>query len=274
MDITRITANNYEAFEDVLPDDYFPGDDRLAFGAVTGNKEAISSIIIDPYDDSFVYIDWLYTDPNFREQGAASELLDMVSIFLREMSVGRMLISFDDEYEDLELFLEDRGFAIYECSDVYRVPVTEIIYGSRMDELLEKKPGSNGVFTIEEGEMLQKFLSFASGKNLGRDFLSAISREYSLVMLDEDREPVGCMIIRETEDEDLEMVYLLNTSGRSRTLDLIVGFYEMITANNLDDRDLFFSDPEGIWTGIVENLIGDDIEKYRVEGLLEGISIL
>ncbi len=45
MDITRITENNIEAFEELLPPDLDPGEDLLLFGAVTEEKEAVSCLI-------------------------------------------------------------------------------------------------------------------------------------------------------------------------------------------------------------------------------------
>lgn len=86
MKITRITNQNIEAFSDVLPMELWEQKERLFLGAISDEKEAIACMSAAIYSNT-VSIDWLYTLPSRREQGAASELIETIRVLVNDLDI-------------------------------------------------------------------------------------------------------------------------------------------------------------------------------------------
>ena len=277
MKITRITEENKEAFEDLFMEDFEFREDMILLGAVSDEKEAISCIALSPFDDRLVYIDWIYTDPAFREMGAATELLDTVTAILKQLSIERIGIAFTDVEGDLELFLEDHGFAVSECDDVYEVPISDLIYSAKTDEYLELVKEPKRLSTLDMQDNLQKIEALMEENGIEKEELEGISKKYSQVTLDRDGEPSGCLLIRENVDRDLEVLYFLNeeeTASSASISALLLGLYRVLAMEEPEERKIIFSDPWGHSMRFVENLTGNEREEYRVPGVLQGVCLV
>lgn len=274
MEITRITPNNAGAFEDMRPAGLAARDDLLWFGAVDDRKTAASCIALEVIDAESVDIVWFYTEPSMREQGAATELLDSLSPFLREMGVERMEITFTDSSEDLDLFLPDHGFLIDTEQDVYSVPMDDLIYSARMDELLEVTGDPAGVTDATDDEKYAAMSELLAGYGIYTESTPDISRSLSRVAMNDEGEITGCILIREPDDEDLEITYFINTASNEKAVELVASLCLALRELDAIGARLVFSDPGRHSIRFVENLTEQSREDYRVDGIYHGVCLL
>ena len=274
MEITRITEHNREAFSYLFPEEFVFREDQIMLGAVNEDKEAVSCLIFSVLADNLATIDWIYTDPAFRERGAATDLLETVTLFLAERSVKRLHIAFTDEEGTLELFLQDHGFAVTEVEDVYEVPVSDLIYSVRADQLLKAVKSPKGLFTLEEDAYSPDVEQMLKEDGLGPEELNGISKKYSQILVDKNGKLAGCLLVRETEDGDLEVLYFRNEEKKAEVSTLLFGLYRALAKEDPGEKKLLFSDPFGQSIRFAENLTGMDREAFRTRGILQGICLL
>ena len=77
MTITRISEVNREYYAGLVPEDILNDEDLIILGMISDEGEACAALAVR-INGSMAYIEWLYTAPEFREQGAATELLDVM----------------------------------------------------------------------------------------------------------------------------------------------------------------------------------------------------
>ena len=274
MNITRITSNNSEAFASMMPAEIAGRDDLFMYGAVSDDKEAVSVLALEVVDEENVEIVWLYTDPDFREMGAATKLLYTVSAMLMGLPVRSIGITFTDEDDDLELFLRDRGFLIGADRSVYIIPVNDVIHDVVMDELLERFPNTDNIIEAGDKETYTKLEKLLETQGIAPESIVDISPVYSRVALNEDGEAIGCILITELKDSDLEITYFLNTAKENTAIELVADLAKALRAKDIDDCRLIFTDPMGKSIGLVEKLTGEDRSTYRVDGIYRGFCLL
>lgn len=76
MDIIAITEEKKELFSDVYPGpvEKLTDPDHMSFAAVDGDK--ITSFLVSEMLEEEIVIDWIYTVPEYRNKGIATELLE------------------------------------------------------------------------------------------------------------------------------------------------------------------------------------------------------
>ena len=274
MEITRITPNNAEAFEDLIPQELAERENLLRFGAVSDDKEAIAAMILEVTDEESVDILWLYTEPSYREQGAATELLETIFPFLKEMGITSVQASFTEDDDDIELFLSDRGFLIAVDNDTYSVPVNDIIYSARMDELLEARTDLSKIVSAEDDEVYGKLDRMIDDYGINLEEAETLSRQLTRVALNDEGEVTGCILMSELEDDDLEITYFLNTGANENAIELVGSLALELRERDIDDTRLIFTDPGEHSIRFVEGLTEEFRETYRIEGLYRGVHLL
>ncbi len=100
--------------------------------------------------EEMAYIEWIYTDPSYRRNGAARALLKWLKILLRRTDVKILEISFQDENENLEDFLDEERFFYDEDREIYSVPVRDLIYSDIIDTAWEGHSTDCIVTTFKE----------------------------------------------------------------------------------------------------------------------------
>ena len=273
MEITRITEQNIFAFEDLMPEELWRQGERLLLGAVTDAREAIACMAVDVKQRS-LKLDWLYTLPDYREQGAATELLDTLRALVVGMDLKTIETTFDGDRENLDSFLADRGFLVGPNANIYRVPVSDLIYGEEMSWFLETATFTGTVVSLSDDEVCGKVIGLLEEEDMG-ETAEKMSRELSFARLDKTGTVSGYMIIEEMDEEDIGIVYFVNQGGASAISDFILGLYRRIGTYEYAERYLTFMDlTDGSGIRLIESLTGEDPEEYLTESPLRGVFVL
>ena len=272
VEITRITEKNADGFSDILPERYQNRKDLLSLGAVSGEREAVGGMAVGIYD-RIARVEWLFTLPSWRGRGVASELLDTLVLLLADLGIECIEFTFHEDRENLEDFLEGRGFVVTVAPAVYKVPIGDLIYSETMDRLMEREGGSALPVPIGESgrEKLVKLLG-----SLGPDGAAADDFSLPLSFLQEDEEAgmTGGLLLKELGDGDLEAAWFRNASLNDDAGQMILALRKALEDNHRDENNLIFSDEDDQVTPFVEKLLGEDIEDYRVKELRRGIRLV
>ena len=291
MKITRITRNNEEAFESVMPD-YYPGDESLLLlGAVADDGTGCAALAADIYGHT-LNIDRLYTHPDYREEGAADELFKTLLSLVNDINtqtadnpdagsdgevpdipIDCIEITFTDDDENMDNFLMDHDFLIEEDEGVFRVPLSDILYSSRMYDLLDEVSLSGLSVKAVNPDLMDPLREYITGKGDDPDILEGISDRLSVVGLDKDNNVTGCLITRDLGDKDIEVMAFYNDGSVSGISELTAAMY-VLTKEDYEDHNLVFTDREGNAMHYVSTMTGEDTEDYRVKGIFRGVRLI
>ncbi len=272
MNVTSIAKDNADYFEDLVPEGAFKNENLFWLGAVAGDGTACAVLGSGIYGD-MAYIDWIYTDPSYRRQGAARELLKWLKTLLRRNDVKVLEISYTDENEDLEEFLENERFLCDEDGDIYSVPVKDLIFSEVLDLELDGHDSGSRVITLAELEDPEVFYDY-----LQRNWIP-FSKEaddlgLSLILMDENGEVQGCMLISGRQDGDLEISYLMSNGLTEGTFDLFLAFRELALKMDWREANIVFTDRSGEMIKIIEAIAISDRDPYIKAGRKYGIIAL
>ena len=109
MDLTRITHENIEYFEHLMPDYIIEDPDIVRLGVINDSSEASCAGAVGISND-FAVIRWLYTDENHRGEGCGSELVNEIVKLAEEMNLKGVMADFTSHDEYGDTFFEDNNF--------------------------------------------------------------------------------------------------------------------------------------------------------------------
>ena len=296
MEITRITQNNAEAFESVIPELIVDDASLFLLGAVADDGVGCAALAADIYGHT-LNIDWLYTHPDYREEGAADELFKTLVSLVDDINAGSagalkdaskdqapgasdndisvdcIEMTFSEDDEDMENFMMDHDFLIEEDEGVFRVPLSDILFGSRMDDMVEEVSLMELKSRIVNHDLMDPLRKYISDKGDDPDILEGISERLSVVGLDKDNNVTGCLLIKDLGDKDLEVMAFYNDGSVAGITDLTVTMY-VLTREEYADHNLVFTDREGNAMRYVEMMTRNDMEDYRIKGIYRGIRLI
>ncbi len=265
MKVTRITPENSAFFEELAPEGLFEDDDLFLMGAISGDGTACAVLATGVYGN-MAYIKWIYTHPDFRKEGAAGELLRFLKLLLRKSDVQILQVSFSDEDDDLEDFLEEEGFLINEDNEMYSVPVKDLIYSKMAERLDEEKRSRNSVYNFSRVMSYYEFYDYLREKGVPVTGDAESVYKYSIVRLDEGRHITGFMLISKKPKGDLEIPYMSNDGSVESAMDIFRGFKELVTVHEWENENIVFYDRAGLTIEFVEKVTDEDRAGYVVNG--------
>ena len=273
MEITRITDKNAEYFADLCPEAFFQNENYIRLGVIHEN-EPVSACALD-VNDKMVHIHWLYTDPEKREMGAAAFLMEKVLELLDGLSLDGIEIDFDAEDDGLDAFLMEQEFMVGDERSLYRVPLTELIFGARMDAMLARRSQTSLIHPLEDADAdavnhLKRLLKLY---DLGPEYLQGISTKYSFIVNGSEGTETGTILTSETEEGDLHINYLIGGGSPQEMLDLVAVLYDALIRDEKYDGDLVFSDRLGTAVTFIEMMTGNEGEHYRVSGPMYALKL-
>ena len=272
MQITRITENNRDAFEELWPEADAYNEALVHLGAVSDEGIACA-VLAAGITGNTLHIDWLYTDPEYRNRGAAGMLIDTLLMNIDKGTTETIEIAFDDEAEGIEDFLTEMGFIIVQEDDIYRVPISDLLYNVHMDDMLEVCPEPFGIRSPEEMSIKTKLKEYLAAHGDDEELADHITDRLSIVRAEHNL-ITGCLLMRKATDTDLEVMAFYNDGSVKGITDLTVGMYQVLTWAELEEGNLIFADHAGEAVRFVEELTGEDSDDYRINGILRGVLFL
>lgn len=272
MRITRITQANAEAFENLCPES-ISDDADLLLGAVADDDTGCACMAAD-ISGRVLNISWLYTHPDYRSNGAATALMESLMSLTDATLTDCIQIRYYDPDEAMEGFLMKYEFLTEEDEGLYRVPVADIIYGSMMEEMMESIKGQKAGISPVTPEIKEELRTYLENRGYDPELTEGISPNISLIRRDKNRNITGCMLIAETDEENLDVVVFYNEGGAFGLVELTTGMNDVLTHYEYTDSKLIFSDRGGFATEYIEKLTKEDPESYRIEGIYRGIKLL
>ncbi len=271
MELTRITNENMEYFRHLMPEFISGDDDLVKLGAIEEDEAA--SVCAVCIRENMACIKWLYTDPDMRERGAATELMRLVKELVSDMDLKGFIVDFTDDDEYMDTFLESQEFLIGSNEDVYIVPTEDVVYGTEMDLMAERRDSMDMGHTCDEPAVIRKFMEYAEGLGYSASEIRALSPKFSTVKLDDKGEITGSMLVRESGSDDLVIEYFNNDTGSVDVASLVIALNDAIIRAGRTDGYLIFADHDGASISFVEQLTGNDREDYAVSGSYTAVKL-
>lgn len=273
MELTRIDNENAEYFSHLCPDEIMADEECVKLGVLDDEGYACSICAVGIHG-ALAHIRWIATDVDARGQGAATLLLNEVFTLAGELGLEGAEISFPSGNGDLEELLAELEFAVAADTEVYSVPVDELVYGRQIEFMLESYGDENRIKSFPEDDTLRQALisRICSEHDLGPGVFSHISPKYS-VFCAENAEVTGAILVSEYGEDDLYVDYLFSGGSPKYVKALICGLYEAIIKNGKTDGRLIFTDRDGRSAALVENLAQTDIEDCRMPGRMHAVKL-
>ncbi len=190
----------------------------FGFGSfVEEQKEDIpAGLIICSEEEDRLVIDWIYTSPEYRGLGIASELMYMAFEEASARELSEVVAAVSDEYEDNDLGWDTWGFfdnevfsEVEESGSVLRLRYEDLDKKIRMEEKLYREAiESNNICTLAELSALKLKNAVSSLKKKYGKF-AVISVERALAAADPD-----VSILFKTED-DVTGAFLIRKAGHT-----------------------------------------------------------
>ena len=271
MVLTRISEVNREYYVGIIPEDILSDQDLIMLGMISDEGEACSALAAR-INGNMVHIEWLYTVPELREQGAATELLDAMMSLLENTDIDGIETDYTTEDSELDDFLTDYGFLTGAERDMYKVPISDIIYSAQMDAFVSKDLSMQGITSFSKPDDALK--AFMTGHGMDPDSLTGISRVYSFKKTGEDGEPVGCIVISEEGACDLKVLYLAADGSLLTVESLIFALYDAIIRTDYTEGYLYFTDHLDKAIDLVETLTGEMRDSFRTGGRRHAVMLM
>ena len=270
MELTRITIENMSYFAHLFPDEVLTDDRLVKLGALSEGM-AVSGLAMG-ISDGMARIRWLYTEPGSRRQGGASFLLEEAAKLLEGLGLQGIEVDYRSEEEELEDFLMERDFLLGEEISLYRVPLKELLYSNRAEEMLARRSPEMVTCSLDHTEILKPLAQFLKANKVDPTFAEGIAGRYSFATMNSHGEITDVILMAEA-GEDLHINYLIGGGSPQGMLHLVAAVYDRLMEDRKENGDLVFCDRSGAAVSFIERLNGNDEETYRVPGLMYAVKL-
>ena len=272
MDLTRITHENIEYFEHLMPDYIIEDPDIVRLGVINDSSEASCAGAVGISND-FAVIRWLYTDENHRGEGCGSELVNEIVKLAEEMNLKGVMADFTSHDEYVDTFFEDNNFVVDKNGGIFAVPMEDVLYSPEMEKLLEQRDRLRCGIRCENKAARNSLLQFMKENDIDMSMAKNMSPKYTVIKTDENGRVTGCIISSESGSDDLAIEYFINTASPTAVMELIAGLYDALIENDRIYGDFIFADDEGSGISLMEKLIGDSIDEYRQDNFYYALKL-
>ena len=267
MRLTRIEQENRDYFSYLCPDSLLNDDGLFKLGVIDDEDYACSMCVIG-IGDSLAHIRWIMTDPGSREKGAATFLIDNVLELLKDTGVDGIDVRFMSSDEDLDDFLEERGFLVDEDTGIYSIPIPDLVYSREMEQITGSIGASRHTKPFPDDDAVRGKLIRKLSESFQTDphVFDGISPKYSAIYYDTGSHPSGVICVSESGDKDLYVNYLFSGGGINCIGELVTALYDAIIQSGSLPENLIFTDRDDRSITLMESLTGIDRDEYRIPG--------
>ena len=270
MKVTSILSDNVDYFKELAPEGILEDRNLFCLGAIANDGTACSVLAVGIYEGA-AYIEWIYTAEAYRRKQAARLLLKTLNTLLTKMNEKVILISFSDDCDHLEEFLNATGFFVDEDQENYLVPVIDLIYSENMDLLQEKHTPDDRMTTLQQLADPDAFHDYIHQKGISFLETEEASLLHSLIRMDESGKINGCMLISEQSDGNLVIPYLLSDADGDGLIGFFLGFKAMAIKHAWLEKNIIFTDSSGDMMNLLEKVLGEERTMYVVNGQKQGV---
>ncbi len=259
MELTRITRDNIRYFQAFLPEE--PEEPTMfRLGMIEDETPCAAAVvrIKEKKGVKVAEITWLFTAPEYRELGAAHDLLEEMKDIVKGSEVKEIHASFFENNEGIEGFLKAENFEMEDRDKICAIRMSE----------LEKLPGVQklralkyperveniGKLLVKDKNLLKMFLFNTTGSG---DYMDKNEDKLSIAAFEADK-PVGVVITNITGEDDLSIDLIYNTSSPSYMAGLLNQFVSAVeAADRMGNRIYFVAANEKI-EAFLHYLTGDE----------------
>ena len=271
MQITRITEENAIYFSNLCPIELLNDMKNLKLGVLSDALKPMSICVTD-IDDGKAVIRWIYTDPDMRGRGGAELLILELSELLKNLDLEGIRAEFHADEENLDTFFMEHDFMVGDEQNVYRVPLSDLLYGAYLEQILTHRSKETVTVSLQNATNDKSLMLFFRAHRIDPDYLDEISGEYSFVVMDPEGAVTGGIFVSEWEDGDLHINYLTGSGPSQTVLDLFGALYDALLKKE-KSGNLVFSDRLGAGIKLVEKVTGNERDVYRVPGLMYAMKL-
>ncbi len=272
MQLTRIEKENETYFAHLLPEEYLSDEKTVKLGVIDDEEEAAAAGVLS-VNDRMAELRWLYTDPEKRERGAGTFLLDGIFEILQGMKLSGIEAMFSAKAKALDTFLAGQGFLVGEDTGIYAVPIMDLVYGREIERVLESIGEERTAQTLEKAGPSPEFKKIFDERGLDLSIFEGVSPKFSVLRKDENGVPTGGLFVSEYNEEDLFVNYFLSDGSVRTVCEIICAFQEALISEGKTGGKLYFTDRQENSVTLVEKLTEYERETYRVPGMMHAISL-
>ncbi len=243
---------------------------RLGIISDDGEPCSVTAFVIK---EMKAVIKWLYTKADKQGMGAATMLMDTSMSLLDDPEIDGIETFFDGSVEALPGFLSDYGFLVGKDTDMYSVPVSDLVFSPEMDELLEKEFRGVSVTPLSNGAVINEVMKYISETGFDPDALGDFSPEYSFAGVDDDGNVRGCIIVSEDDDMDLIVSYLAFDNSLNVAMGLVTALAGKILEEERTEGTLRFTAGNDSVISLVEMITRAERDEYRIDEIQHGIML-
>ncbi len=258
MELTKITRDNIRYFQAFLPEE--PEEPTMIRLGMIEDETPCAVMVARIKEKNGVKvaeITWLFTAPEYRQLGAAHDLLEELKDLVGESEVTEIHASFFETNEGMEGFLNAEGFGLEDRDKVCAIRMSELEKLPGVQQLRALKYPERveniGKLLVKEKNLLKMFLFNTTGNG---DYLSKNEDKLSIAAFEANK-PVGVVITNITGEEDLTIDLIYNTSSPSYMAGLLNQFVSAVeAADRMGNRIYFVAANEKI-EAFLQFLTGD-----------------
>ncbi len=272
MQLTRIEKENEEYFMHLCPEDLLTDDRLLKLGVIDDEEEPVS-VCVTGVSKNLANIMWLYTDPEKRERGAGTFLLDELLRLGEESGLEGIIVSYSSQDEDMDDFLSERGFLVGSDEKFYRVPISSIVYSREMDMILERRGEDRHTFTLTDPRGQKYLTDLITTHKLNVRMFEGIKAEYCVIYEDPESKQISAIFVSRINEDDLYVNYLISDRTVQGLCEVIGHLQEILLSEGITKGDLIFADRGGKAVPLVEKIFDLDyldelIEKGHMQAVM------
>ena len=251
MTLTGINRDNLEYFAPFLKNPEL-SNDELYIGAIEDGKAVAAASF--SFDEKILLLNSIYVVPDMRRRGIASAILDEISASAAQAGADGMWTSVAGD-RVYAAFLEKNGFALIEDSELYLIPVSEILDSENTVELFSRIKIRQMITdrTVIFNELTDRDIKAIGNKLIKEQLPEAAGMltggydpDLSCVLYTTaEKTEISSVIIADSEGDRITIKYFANIAGNPRDLMIILKIF----SDELIKKDM----REGILSFCVSN---------------------
>ena len=256
MELTKIGRENIRYFQTFLPEEEETAD-MVRLGMIEDETPCAAAVLRLKPEEKAAEITWLFTAPEYRELGAAHDLLEEMKELLEGSDITEIRASFFENNEGMEGFLTAEGFDIEDREKVCAIrmnDLNELPGVQRLRNLKYPQRVENvSRLLVKEKNLVKSFIYTTTGSG---DYMKNNEDQLSIAAFEANK-PVGVVITNITSDEDMSIDLIYNTSSPAYMAGLLNQFVSAVeAADRMGNRIYFVAANEKI-EAFLEFLTGD-----------------